>query len=169
MHRLIFSPAEICGIGLIAWDSLVLRRWRSSHTSAAHARRHTTTSSPTWRHAASSHTWRHAAHTRRHTAHTRHTRPTHLLHAGLHLLHGLLYRHLERLLCFLHDSFEFRRITELMLVEGDYDVRVLNAALLVVRVNGLDLSHLLYHWHAVLRQLTHLCRDEGASDLLNFS
>lgn len=53
------------------------------------------------------------------------------------------------------------------MVERNDDVRVLDTALLVVRVDGLDLCHFLNHWHSVLRQLAHLGGNQSASNLLD--
>jgi len=123
-------------------------------------------SSHTRRHATTAHACRHATtswHSTAHAASTGHLLL--LLHAGLHLLHSLLHSHLKGLLRLLHDDLELIGFSKIELVESNDDVRILNAALLVVLVDRLNFSHLLHHRHTILRQLTHLGRDERASNL----
>jgi len=89
------------------------------------------------------------------------------LHLLLHLLRNLVDVGLKGLLCSTHDGLELFGLGQIVLVEGDNDIRIFNGNLRVVGVESLELGHLLDKRHLRLRDLAHLVRDNGASHDLN--
>ena len=92
-----------------------------------------------------------------------------LLHACLHLLHHLLHVRLDLLLHFAHDFFELRCLIQTVRADRNDDIVVLDAALLVVGVERLDLCDLFDCWDPILWQFTHLRGDQRFGGLLDFA